>query len=311
MQFNSVVIDWLRQRKISESIQERFNVKAGAQSMLGECIVIPVYDCNGIFLFNKYRRSPLSDDGPKYMYDKGAHTELYGAWEVKDGMPHVLVTEGELDALVAWSANIPAVSSTGGSKAFPPGWASFFEGKEVTICFDNDQAGAEGAVMALDVVPHAKILLLPDAGGVKDLSDYAAKGGDVAELVKIARHYATLEDVLGDRAERLALWKSTHFHDAYIKRHAEKMRPKKERSPRIDGDDVGRAKGYPIDDLLQFNAARSAKCIWHNEKSASLHYYPEDNHVYCFGCGKSGDAIDVYRQINNCSFQEAVKFLKK
>jgi hypothetical protein len=69
------------------------------------------------------------------------------------------------------------------------------------------------------------------------------------------------------------------------------------------------AKSKLITELLKFDSGGYARCIWHHESTPSLKYYKEDNHVFCFGCGKGGDVIDVYSQINNCSLAEAIKAL--
>lgn len=70
-----------------------------------------------------------------------------------------------------------------------------------------------------------------------------------------------------------------------------------------------RIKKIPITDFIKFNKARFAECIWHSEKTPSLHYYPRSNTVYCFSCNKSSDIIGVVQKINNYSFIEALKFL--
>lgn len=303
-----VITDWLAKRHITPQVQAEFDIHTGLMPAMGECIIIPVHGMDGKFLFNKYRRSPLSDALPKYMYDKGGTTQLYGAHKAANE-PEIAVTEGELDSLVCWSANIPAVSSTGGCMTFNPDWASFFLNKSVILCYDNDQPGGEGMARAFVQIPHAKILFLPDTAGVKDISDYVSRGGDIHELIKTAKRFDHYEDVVADRAERLATWHSTYFHDAYIKLKAEK--PKAERKERMAGDDVERARLYPISDLLEFGGNGNAKCLWHAEATASLHYYSADNHCYCFGgCGRAYDAIDVYRKMNNCSFKEAVRKLQ-
>ena len=72
--------------------------------------------------------------------------------------------------------------------------------------------------------------------------------------------------------------------------------------------DIQKAKAYPIENLIEFNTAGFAKCIAHNEKTASMKRY--NNKVHCFGCNKSFDSIDIYILINNVSFSEAVNFLK-
>ncbi len=75
----------------------------------------------------------------------------------------------------------------------------------------------------------------------------------------------------------------------------------------ITGEDIARAKNVPITDYLEFNRAWFANCLWHNEKSPSLHYHEGTNRVFCFGCGKKGDSIDVYMAQHNLQFISAVK----
>ena len=94
----------------------------------------------------------MQDDKPKYIYDKGSKISLYGWWKAKTEKS-ILITEGEMDSLVAWSANIPAVSSTGGASSFQSEWAELFKDKDVTICFDNDSAGGVGMVKTLKIIP--------------------------------------------------------------------------------------------------------------------------------------------------------------
>lgn len=73
---------------------------------------------------------------------------------------------------------------------------------------------------------------------------------------------------------------------------------------------IEKAKEFPIIDLIQFNRANMAKCIFHTDKNPSLHYYPKSNTVYCFSCNRYGDAIDVYKELNHCSTFEAIKALQ-
>jgi len=76
------------------------------------------------------------------------------------------------------------------------------------------------------------------------------------------------------------------------------------------GSDISKAKAYPIENLIEFNTAGFAKCLWHNEKSPSLKLYKSRNKCHCFSCGKDADSIDAYIIINNCSINEAIKNLK-
>lgn len=84
---------------------------------------------------------------------------------------------------------------------------------------------------------------------------------------------------------------------------------KKSSDSLINEQDVINAKMYPVTDLIKFNSQNFAKCPWHNEKSPSLKLYKQTNTVHCFGCGKSGDSIEVARALFNESFILAVKRL--
>jgi len=75
--------------------------------------------------------------------------------------------------------------------------------------------------------------------------------------------------------------------------------------------DATALKDRPISDFLDFNRAGFACCIWHNEKTPSMKYYPKEGRVWCFGCQKGGDVIDVVMEINKLSFKEALSFIVK
>lgn len=69
---------------------------------------------------------------------------------------------------------------------------------------------------------------------------------------------------------------------------------------------IALAKQVPITSLMKVSRAHTTPCLWHNDKNPSLHVY-KDNHAFCFVCHKKVDAIDVYMQLNNLPFTEAVK----
>lgn len=295
-------------RKITETIIQDFCIRDYNHENIGECIAIPVFDENGDFLFNKFRRSPLDERKPKYLYQAGGKISLYGWHKAKD-YKAILITEGEIDCLVSWSANIPAITSTGGALSFQNEWGELLKDKEVTLCFDSDSAGGEGMVKALAIVPHAKILFLPK--GVKDISDFVAMGGDLNALIKKTQRFTSYEDIQADRADRLAIFQDVFFHEAFIDKYFSSLKPQRSEVDRKKTTDkVMRAKSYPIPDLLDFKQNK-AICPFHNEKTPSLNYYPQDNHTYCFGsCGRPYDSIAIYMKLNNCSFKEAIEKLQ-
>ena len=49
-------------------------------------------------------------------------------------------------------------------------------------------------------------------------------------------------------------------------------------------------------------------CPFHQERTASCHLYSD--HFHCFGCGASGDVIDLVKQVLGKNFQEACEWLE-
>jgi DNA primase len=308
MQSHTSNYDWLLQRGITPEVIALFNIDPNYDHPTAkDCIRIPITES-----FSKYRRNPMEDIKPKYLYDTGGKVTLYGSKNVNWGDP-VLITEGELDTLVAWSQNIQAVSSTGGAMSFQEEWADEFVGRgPAYVCFDNDDAGARGMVKVLEYIPDAHIVLIPEAIGTKDISDYVSKGGDLHDLLATAKQYPDIATVEADMKHRNASWQSTRFHKAYLDKHRQATHDKSYDINKYEGDDkVLRAKSVPMTDFIDFTR-RKACCPWHNERTPSLHYYPKTNSAYCFGgCGRAYDTIDAYRLTHNVSFLEAVSELNK
>lgn len=75
---------------------------------------------------------------------------------------------------------------------------------------------------------------------------------------------------------------------------------------KITNDDVQRAKEYPLERLLEIKNGMAC-CINHDDTHPSMNC--KNGFVYCHSCGYHGDAIEVYRKLNNVGFTEAVKFL--
>lgn len=298
------LLHWLQTRGVSSNVIEIFNITITDHWEMGECICIPINDTG----LAKYRRDPAQDIRPKYIADKGLKATLFG-WDKAKDHSSILITEGELDALVAWSNNIPAVSSTAGALTFNDEWIDWLQTKDVTICFDNDKTGAEGMVKILKRLPQAKVVLIPQRPHIKDLTDYVQYGGDIHGLLKTAKNYQSVEQVKDERADRVSVFESVAFHDEYIETFSFKNIPNSSYIAK-DNTKVERAKTYLISNLIAFKH-KKACCLWHNEKTPSLAFYPKTNTVYCFGCGKAGDVIDVYKKIHNCSFKQAVEDLNK
>lgn len=295
----NILLNWLSTRGISDGTIELFNITTADHYDMGECIKIPIDDTG----LSKYRRNPAQNIKPKYTADKGLKATLYG-WQHAKNHKQILVTEGELDTLIAWSNNIPAVSSTAGALTFLDEWIELLRDKEVTLCFDNDETGADGMVKVLKRLPQAKVILIPQRPNIKDLTDYVQYGGDIHGLLRTAKYYSSIEDIKDEMADRISVFESVIFHDKYLDEMTPKFVPNSLVKPK-DNSKLEKAKTYPINRLVDFKH-KKACCLWHNEKTPSMAYYPNTNSVYCFGCGKYGDAVDVYKEIHSCDFKTAV-----
>lgn len=273
---------YLNERGISDEIIERNHI-----SWDGEKIVIPVFDKTGIWLFNKYRRDPEVSEGPKYTYDKGATTAIYGIDKIKNAAS-VIICEGEFDSLILEAQGFTAVSSTGGAGSFKEEWAAEFVGKDLYVCMDNDAAGDQGRLKVTAVIPSIKsIPLPPEVGEHGDVTDFFIKLGKTKKDFSILMQVATPLPLPAPQRKRA---------------------PKKFR--RGDDTRLQAAKAVSLDRFLKFNQQNFARCPFHNEKTPSLHWFG-DNRWHCFGCGEGGDVVDFILKRDNCSMAEAIDTLLK
>lgn len=297
-------------------------------------LTIPVRDEFGKVLFNKYRRAPWIEDGPKYMYDKGATSQLFGLDALKKDRP-VILTEGELDALALRTIHFNALSTTGGAQAFRPEWAEeVLREFDVTILYDADKAGVLGALRVARMIPTAKIAWLPVQYG-KDATEVIASGHTIQLHAAIhnARRYRLppldaepreridvfkkiQHDLADERKEILNSPNRTPFFvdiiSGYVdvelqKAHAELRRRTWVRQD-FGASRVERARSYPIGQLIKINAHGFAKCVYHDEGTASMKCYP-DGHCYSYCCGKRSNAIDIYMATHSCDFKTALSAL--
>lgn len=76
----------------------------------------------------------------------------------------------------------------------------------------------------------------------------------------------------------------------------------------ITDDMIGRAKQYPIDQLIKFERGKAT--AWcHDDKHPSLSHDRKRNRARCFPCDKSFDSIAVLVDRDGMGFKEAVKWL--
>lgn len=238
---------------------------------------IPIYSPTGEKLFEKIKQySGIA----KYTHSiTGATGQLYCAHRLK-GKKEVIITEGELDALVMWSNGYAAVSSTTGALSeFKDEWIELLKNKKIYICYDNDSPGRKGAEKLKTKIPSATILHLKD---VKDISEYYEKYGEVKSIFNLI-----------DKNNKETAVKT--------------IKPTK----KIKDEKIIKAKEIPLGQICQFNKENKTRCIFHNEKTASLAWNKKTNTYKCFGCGEFGDSISLYQKINNVDFRTALNALNK
>ena len=328
---------WLiNERHISHEVAAQAGLSINTQL---EELQIPVRNRAGETKFSKYRRAPWNTDKPKYRYEFGSEAWLFGM-ELLDtyaasGDTLLIVTEGELDALVMRSLGYQAVSTTGGAHTWKHAWDKWLEGFDVVLAYDADVAGITGAMKVSQGMPY-RIAWLPVAYGKDPTEIVDHKGTEsLKQEIKNAHSYGTpavdaepaervialnrLHDILmRERVQQNSLRMGTPLHRdialswvAGQKKAAELAMFDSStdvvRNPEVS-DKIQIARTYPIRKLIKVNGDGFASCVAHAEKSASLKVYP-DNHCYCFGCSTRMDAIDVYKALHSCSFNEAVKAL--
>lgn len=160
--------------------------------------MIPVYDKDGNLLNVRMYKHGASQpqDKMRNIAGHGSQT-LY----LPDALEYdtIILTEGEMDALIARRYGFISMTHTSGAGSWNARWSSLFEGKTVYIIYDNDDGGRSGALRTSQSVrkfaDNCYIIRLPLSGKGEDLTDYFVKQGHTAE---------DLQGVLDSRKETLA-----------------------------------------------------------------------------------------------------------
>jgi DNA primase len=264
-------------------------------------ITIPIYNQQGEVVF--FRLAKYPDDNrpaPKMRSSPGSSVELYGWDEVLKRPGEIIICEGEFDRLVLQSQGFAAVTSTAGAATFRPEWAKMISQIEnVYICFDNDQAGANGAQVVALMIPHAKVVQWPEEIG---------EGGDVTDFfVRLKKGRENFLKVLQKAKPAPAI--------------PARVRP--DRKPQMQSLDsllaqrLQRVKSeLPIDQIIsKYVQLRPSgknlvgRCPFHDDRTPSFTVYLDSNTYHCFGCRAHGDAVAFVRAMENLSFAQAIDVL--
>ena len=182
---------WLR--------KQGYIAKPVATAPQGSFNIVKTYDYvdeNGTVLFQVCRLNPKgfrqrAADGSWKV--KGLRQVIYHLPEVlaavAAGQP-VYVAEGEKDVDNLRALGLAATCSPGGAGNWKPNYGKFFQGAEVVILPDHDEAGRgyEGAVAASleGIAARVRSLPLPGLAEGEDVSDWLGRGGTRAELERLA-----------------------------------------------------------------------------------------------------------------------------
>jgi DNA primase len=125
---------------------------------------IPYITPAGVVGF-KFRR--LTEGSPRYQSPTGQRHHLFNAQAIIEAFDHILIVEGELDAIAATVAGFPAVAVPG-VNGWKPHFRRCFDGIErVLVMCDNDlkedgsNPGQELAKKLTEMLPDAVRVSLP------------------------------------------------------------------------------------------------------------------------------------------------------
>lgn len=266
----------------------------------GQRITIPITDRDGAVAFFKLAKDPMDAAGsPKMLCTPGAQAELYG-WEQVLAQPdQVIICEGEFDRLVLESRGCASVTSTAGAATFRQEWSAYFTAiPSIYICFDHDDAGRYGAERVARMIPHARLVQLPD-----DVGD----GGDITDFfVRLGRSADDFKQLLA-----AAQPQASQPPAAVRARAANDAPPAKDPAIQELKSRIGIADLVGRYVPVSWSGERGlARCPFHDDQNPSFVLYPQTESFHCFGCRAHGDVITFLMRIESLSFREAVDVLR-
>ena len=187
------VLDVLAARGISELVAAKFQLGTVTDPLNGHemhvgWISIPYITASGSCVGFKFRR--IDDGKPKYGSPTGQKAHLYNVCDITIDSPHIVVCEGELDAVITSGVlGIPAVGVPGVA-AWKAHFPKLFSGYEtIYVVGDNDikedgsNPGAEFAKRVANEVMNSVIVTLPPGMDINDY--YLANGADATKALLV------------------------------------------------------------------------------------------------------------------------------
>lgn len=160
--------------------------------------VIPVYgrDDETLEAIRLYKRK-VKPGIPKMIYwGRPGRTFLFNS-AVLDSSDDIIVVEGEWDCILACQHGLPAMTHTGGVGSWQHEWSKEFKGKNVFLCFDDDQQGLDGSIKAAKslegIAANVYIMRLDTGIDHGDVTDFFVKLGKDADDFRVIMDKARSE----------------------------------------------------------------------------------------------------------------------
>lgn len=187
---------------ISEEVLEELKIRTPAPPFKQDIISFPVFMYDHLIDIRNY------DPGhqPKIRSRKDALSGLiipFDLWRETDINKITLICAGEKDMAIARSNGFNAITITGGERALPLP-VEYFKERRVAICYDNDEAGLDGAKnlanYLLKYVKEVKVVtnfheVCKEKG--EDITDFFMKYGktrqDLINYIKTTEPYVYTE----------------------------------------------------------------------------------------------------------------------
>lgn len=170
--------------------QRGFKQSSIAQFRLGHktvdnnpVIVIPYFDTTDTCVGLKYYFYTRPSGVPKMKFEKNSKCQLFNLNGI-NFEEDVIITEGEFDAITAWQYGYENVGSIPNGASGINGWTEEIDKAEkYIICFDNDNAGQEGAKKLSEKLGASRCFRAYPQ--LKDLNEYLQCNLDKQDVDKI------------------------------------------------------------------------------------------------------------------------------
>jgi len=264
-------------------------------------ITIPIYNRQGEVVFFKLAKDPDdSRPAPKMHTSRGAGVELYGWDRVLQKPEQIIICEGEFDRLVLEAQGFFAVTSTGGAATFRPEWAQAIRSvPSVYACFDRDQAGRNGAMIVGMMIPHVKVITLPEeVGEAGDVTDFFVRlKRSPEEFLNLMNEAQPVKPhPVEERSQRSV---SAQSMDSLLAKRIERIKSEMPIAEVVSKYVKLRPSGRVL----------VGRCPFHDDRTPSFVIYPHSERFHCFGCRAHGDVISFIQQMDGMSFGQALEVL--